>query len=102
VTPRKRTCLTANKADTAPQEVLASSDVKDAVNVNANIYAATIKMPDFWQHNPQLWFQHILAQFQLRGITQDVMKYFHVVAALDASTMARAMVLLEAPPATGK
>ena len=61
-----------------------------AANAGA-IYAATVKVPDFWQHNPRSWFQHIEAQFQLRGITQDVTKYFHVVAALDASTTARSM-----------
>ena len=55
-------------------------------NAAANVYAATVKLPDFWQHNPRPWFQHIEAQFQLRGITQDMTKYFHVVAALDAST----------------
>ena len=49
----------------------------------ANVYAATVKLPDFWQHNPRPWFQHIEAQFQLRGITQDTTKYFHVVAALE-------------------
>lgn len=75
--------------------------VSGAANVGA-IYAATIKLPDFWQRNPRPWFQHIEAQFQLRGITQDVTKYFHVVSALDASTTARAMALLEAPPANGK
>lgn len=74
----------------------------DMAIVNANIYAATVKLPDFWQHSPRPWFQHIEAQFHLRGITQDVTKYFHVVAALDASTTARAMSLLEAPPAAGK
>ena len=73
----------------------------DAANVGA-IYAATVKLPDFWQNNPRSWFQHIEAQFQLRGITQDVTKYFHVVAALDASTTARSMVRLEAPPDVGK
>ena len=71
-----------------------------AANVGA-VYAATVKLPDFWQHNPRSWFQYIEAQFQLRGITQDVTKYFHVVAALDASTTARSMVRLEAPPAVG-
>ena len=76
-----------------------------AANGNANnVYAAaaTVKLPDFWQHNPRPWFQHIEAQFQLRGINQDATKYFHVVAALDAATTARAMMLLEAPPAAGK
>ena len=73
----------------------------DAANVGT-IYAATVKLPDFWQNNPRSGFQHIEAQFQLRGITQDVTKYFHVVAALDASTTARCMARLEAPPAVGK
>lgn len=73
-----------------------------AANVSASVCAATIKLPEFWQHNPRPWFQHIEAQFQLRGITQDVTKYFHVVAALDAQTTARAMGLLEAPPVEGK
>ena len=76
--------------------------VVNVPNDMANVYAATVKLPDFWQHNPRPWFQHIEAQFQLRGINRDVTKYFHVVAALDASTTARAMMLLEAPPAAGK
>ena len=29
-----------------------------AANVGA-IYAATVKLPDFWQHNQRSWFQHI-------------------------------------------
>ncbi len=75
---------------------LAPSDVNgNTVIVNANIHAATVKLPDFWQHNPRAWFQHIEAQFQLRGIIQDVTKYFHVVAALDASTTASERIHLE-------
>ena len=74
------------------------SGAKEAVSV----CTVTIKLPDFWQRNPWPWFQHIVAQCQLRGITQDVTRYFHVVASLDASTTARAMALLEAPPAVGK
>ena len=73
------------------------SGAREAVSV----CTSSIKLPGFWQRNPRPWFQHIEAQFQLRGITQDVTRYFHVVAALDAST-ARAMALLEAPPAVGK
>ena len=71
-------------------------------NANAGVYAASVKLPELWQHNPRAWFQHVEAQFQLRGVTQDSTKYFYVVAALDSSTTARAMTLLEAPPAVGK
>lgn len=48
------------------------------------------------------WFQHIEAQFQLRGISQDVTKYFHMVAAVETSVTTRAMGLLEVPPEAGK
>ena len=92
-------------ADNAAGNAIAHAppDVNGAANRHANnVYAATVKLPVFWQHNLRLWFQHIEAQFQLRGITQDVTKYFHVVAVLDASTTARVMMLLEAPPAAGK
>lgn len=91
-------------SDDNPEDNAAAVPAPDAgANMaSANIYAVTVKLPDFWQHNPRPWFQHVEAQFQLRGITQDATRYFHVVAALDASTTARAMTLLEAPPAAGK
>lgn len=54
------------------------------------------------QHNPQLWFLHVDAQFNKRGITQDGTKYINVVTALGVATMTRAITLLEAPPVTGK
>ena len=66
------------------------------------VYAATVKLPEFWQHDPAPWFQHIEAQFHLRGITVDDTKYYHVVAALDSSTTRRVMGLLRDPPAAGK
>ncbi|KAI7789522.1 hypothetical protein IRJ41_008603 [Triplophysa rosa] len=60
-----------------------------AANVGTTC-AATVKLPDFWQHNPRPLFQHIEAQFQLRGITQDVTKF------------STAMALLKAPLVDGK
>ena len=66
------------------------------------VFAATVKLPEFWQHDPDPWFQHIEAQFNLRGITVDATKYYHVVAALDSSTTRRVMGLLREPPTDGK
>ncbi|KAJ8333956.1 hypothetical protein SKAU_G00412750 [Synaphobranchus kaupii] len=70
--------------------------------VSPAVFAATIKLPDFWQHDPDPWFQHIEAQFNLRGITVDETKYYHVVVALDSSTTRRLMGFLRDPPANGK
>lgn len=50
------------------------------------VFAATVKLPEFWQHDLDPWFQHIEAQFNLQGITTDDTKYYHVVTALDSST----------------
>lgn len=66
------------------------------------VFAATVKLPDFWQHDPEPWFQHVEAQFHLRGITTDETKYFHVVAALDSATTRRLMSLLRDPPSADK
>lgn len=79
----------------------ATSSAAAAV-VPPTVFAATIKLPDFWTHDPEPWFQHVEAQFHLRGITTDDTKYFHVVAALDSATTRRLMGLLRNPPAADK
>ena len=66
------------------------------------VYAATVKLPEFWQQDPEPWFQHVEAQFRLRGITADETRYYHVVSALDAQTTRRAMGVLRDPPAADK
>ena len=66
------------------------------------VFAATVRLPDFWQNDPEPWFQHAEAQFFLRGISTDDTKYFHVVAALDSATTRKLMGLLRDPPAAGK
>ena len=66
------------------------------------VFAATVKLPDFRMHDPEPWFQHVEAQFHLRGITTDDTKYFHVVAALDSATTRRLMGLLRDPPVADK
>ncbi|KAL3976541.1 NLR family CARD domain-containing protein 3 [Sarotherodon galilaeus] len=42
-------------------------------------------------HDPPSWFMHVEAQFALRGILADDMKYHHVVASLDLLATRRAM-----------
>ena len=44
--------------------------------------AASIKPPQFSKDNPRGWFASIESQFAINGITQEVTKFRHVVAAL--------------------
>ena len=65
-------------------------------------FAASVKLPEFWQSDPAAWFQHVEALFHLRRITEDDSRYFLVVAALDQHSTRRVMQLLRDPPRHGK
>ncbi|KAM9306607.1 LOW QUALITY PROTEIN: uncharacterized protein KZ484_000022 [Pholidichthys leucotaenia] len=64
--------------------------------------AATVKLPDFWQDNPCSWFHLVEAQFALRGITVDDIKFYHVISKLDNRTAQYMQSFLERPPADDK
>lgn len=51
------------------------------------IAAASVKIPQFWKENPQLWFLQVESLFTLAGITRDETKFVHLVAKLDESIL---------------
>ena len=61
-----------------------------------------VKLPDFWEASPAMWFAQAEAQFALRGITDDSTKYYHVVAALNSATALRVESLIVSPPRSAK
>ena len=64
--------------------------------------AVSLKLPIFWTSQPRVWFAQAEAQFNLRHITADDTKYYHVLAALDQPTAERLLDLISAPPAKNK
>lgn len=64
--------------------------------------AVSLKLPIFWTSQPRVWFAQAEAQFNLRHITADDTKYYHVLAALDQPTAERLLDLISAPPAENK
>ena len=62
----------------------------------------SLKLPTFWSAKPSLWFAQAEAQFNLRKISADATKYYHVVTVLDSSTAIRVSSILESPPEDGK
>ena len=64
--------------------------------------SASFKLPPFWTSQPQVWFQQAEAQFTIRKITKDEIKYSHIVAALDQDTAGRLLDLLRDPPLAHK
>lgn len=66
--------------------------------ISPAVYAATIKLPDFWQHNPEPWFQHVEAHIHF----QDHGRQYKVLPCRgSSSTTRRIMGLLRDPPEVG-
>ncbi|GFO46064.1 retrovirus-related pol polyprotein [Plakobranchus ocellatus] len=64
--------------------------------------SVALKLPTFWVSSPLAWFAQAEAQFELRKITQDDTRYYHVVASFDTNTAKRALPIITAPPPTEK
>jgi len=64
--------------------------------------AVQLKLPVFWPNQAKTWFTQAEVQFQLRNITADETKYFHVVASFDQGTATRLTDIIENPPVTDK
>ena len=61
-----------------------------------------LKLPTFWSSQPRVWFAQAEAQFEIRRITADETKYYHILAALDQGTATRLLDLISAPPRENK
>lgn len=70
-----------------------------ADNEDNGANAVSLKLPQFWTRQPEVWFTQAEAQFAIRNITADTTKYHYVVAALDQDTATRILDLLQTPPA---
>ncbi|CAN7974848.1 unnamed protein product [Ixodes persulcatus] len=63
------------------------------------IAAATLKLPDFWMTDSELWFLHIEATFRRKRITSQSTMFDYVVAALPQAATALVRDILRTPPA---
>jgi hypothetical protein len=41
-----------------------------------------LKIPAFWASNPEAWFAMVEGQLVLKGVTQDTLKFYHVLGSL--------------------
>jgi hypothetical protein len=57
-----------------------------------------LKIPAFWASNPEAWFVMVEGQFVLKGITQDTMKFYHVLGSLPETAVRGLGDLMHGPP----
>lgn len=65
-------------------EVLPEASSGLQPNVNTSAYCKiSVKFPPFWPDKPSIWFAQVDAQFRIAGITNELTKFYHVVAHLE-------------------
>lgn len=63
----------------------------------------TLKLPDFWESAPQLWFVSVEAQFFVANVTSDEAMFCYVIAKLDRPALLNQVLDIVAhPPAENK
>ena len=72
----------------------AATPAPETLSVNA----VSLKLPQFWQSKPEVWFTVIESQFQTKNITADATKYHYAVTALDRSIAEEISAFLCDPP----
>ncbi len=65
--------------------------------LSPEINAASIELPSPWPANMVTWFHSVEAQFHCRGITQELIMYFHVLRTLPEPIMQKLGKLLACP-----
>ena len=61
--------------------------------------AATVKLPPFWPRSPAAWFRTADAQFNIKGVTEDMDKYFLILSALNEEQVDLVRNIVEEEPA---
>ena len=66
----------------------------------APVNATAVKLPSFWQGNPEVWFRQVESVFTTRNpaITTQATKFEYVIQALDNSTADRVQNIILDPP----
>ena len=64
----------------------------------ATVNATSVKLPQFWQGNPEVWFAQVESVFNTRNITTQKTKFDYVIQALDNFTADRVQAILLNPP----
>lgn len=66
----------------------------------SNLDRIAFKAPDFWQSDPDLWFDQVESHFSMSGIKRDLTKFHAVVTALDLKVLKCVRDLVRKPPST--
>ena len=68
----------------------------------ASAHAVSVKLPEFWPEDPEVWFIRVEAQLRSRSVTQDQTKFDYLVSSLDNYHSRESQISPLSPPADDK
>lgn len=64
--------------------------------------AVSVKLSEFWKNDPAMWFAQAEAQFALCRVTEDITKFYHIIAKVDSTVLSHVSDLVSNPPRVDK
>ncbi len=82
-------------------DITALAEALQGLRPAAPVNATAVKLPQFWQGNPEVWFKQTESVFTTRNpaITTQQTKFDYVIQALDNNTAEKVQSLILNPPA---
>ncbi|XP_064463405.1 uncharacterized protein LOC135374343 [Ornithodoros turicata] len=84
--------------DTEPANGTAAQTPAQTPAHEHHIQAVSLKLPQYWPSDPELWLCQVEAQFRARGICMRITKYGHVISALPPEIAAEVRDIIVSPP----
>lgn len=74
----------------------------DAIDGGVCRVRVALKLPPFWNAQPELWFDQVEAHFHINNIKSDVTKYYTVIASIESSILSQVSDIIRKPPTENK
>ena len=74
----------------------------DATSEVSGVNAVTVKLPDFYEHDPEMWFVRAESQFRTKKIVDDLTKFDHLIQCLSEKVARRVRKIILNPPTTNR
>lgn len=68
--------------------------------VQGDVAALSLRLPQYWPQDPQLWLAQVNSLFAITRITSQSQKFNHIMSALDPEIATELRDLVVSPPAT--
>ena len=85
-----------------PESIQALAQALQSLNTApapaTSVNATSVKLPQFWQGNPEVWFAQVESVFSTRNITVQMTKFDYVIQALDKFTADQLQNIVLHPP----